>query len=260
MQIENLRILVIGDIMVDKYLHGSVERISPEAPVPVLSVKREEYRFGGAGNVAANLAALGCNVSLLGLYGKDEMGEQVRLLANKLGIQLPIPGLQNFTTTVKQRALGNGQQLIRLDYEAPNNSSAGILPNMICESLLREVDTVILSDYAKGALNNVEELISYFKNKNIRIVVDPKGHCFNKYQLSSVVTPNFTEFQRIVGQCYSEEEIELRARSLMENLCLDALLLTRSEKGVSLFEKDKPTLHIASSAKKFLMLLELAIH
>lgn len=230
------RILVVGDIMLDRYWFGEVERISPEAPVPVVRVARREDRLGGAANVARNIAALGSQVGLLGIIGADEAGARVRALIQEAGIQdCLVEDLDGMDTTLKMRVLGRQQQLLRVDFE----QGPGALALQALEAGLRaslaDYDLLVLSDYAKGALGQVESLIRIALDAGVPVLVDPKGHQYTRYQGATLVTPNRSEMQDAVGRWDSEDDLTRRAQALRRELALEALLITRSEQGMTLY-------------------------
>lgn len=229
------RILVVGDIMLDRYWFGHVDRISPEAPVPVVRVARKEDRLGGAANVARNAAALGAQVSLLGVVGDDEPGHEVRRLVAQEGIACELLTDTTAPTTLKMRVLGRQQQLLRIDFEEhPGNGSVhGIVER--AQALIREHDIIVLSDYSKGTLAEVEKLIALARDADVPVLVDPKGERYERYRGASMLTPNRAEMRDAVGQWDSEEDLLQRAQELRIQLQLDALLVTRSEEGMSLF-------------------------
>jgi len=229
------RILVVGDIMLDRYWFGEVERISPEAPVPVVRVVKREDRLGGAANVARNIVALGAHVTLAGLVGEDEAADSVRKLLSEAGIVFHLMTNAAHPTTLKMRVLGRQQQLLRIDFE--EKPPASLLDNLRrqVESLLSGHDVIVLSDYAKGALAQVELLIALAREKGLPILVDPKGTDYERYRGATLVTPNRSEMQQAVGVWDSELELTERAQALRGKLDLEALLVTRSEQGMTLF-------------------------
>jgi rfaE bifunctional protein kinase chain/domain len=231
-----VRVLVVGDVMLDRYWFGDVERISPEAPVPVVQVARREDRLGGAANVARNAAALGAQVTLAGIVGSDEAGQQVQRMLREAHIR---PALvqdePSYPTTLKMRVLGRQQQMVRVDFEQrPSAPSVQALTDQVLE-LLAAHDVLVLSDYDKGALAQVSRLIDAASNRGINSLVDPKGLDYTRYRGASLVTPNRSEMQQAVGPWDDEEDLMRRAQSLRERLALDALLVTRSEQGMTLF-------------------------
>ena len=233
--IEKARVLVVGDVMLDRYWFGEVERISPEAPVPVVHVAKREDRLGGAANVARNVAALGAQVTLVGLVGQDEAATRVKTLLTEAGVQAHLAMDAHHPTTLKMRVLGRQQQLLRIDFEEkPTPALLDSLADRVAP-LLAQHDLVVFSDYAKGALAQVEKLIAMAREKGLPILVDPKGSHYQRYRGASLVTPNRSEMQQAVGQWQSESELSDRAQALRAQLELEALLVTRSEQGMTLF-------------------------
>ena len=233
--IARARVLVIGDVMLDRYWFGEVERISPEAPVPVVHVAKREDRLGGAANVARNIVSLGAQATLVGVVGQDEAATQVRQLLTEAGIATHLVSDPNHPTTLKMRVLGRQQQLLRIDFE--EKPSAEILAAMQQQiaALLEQHDVVVLSDYAKGVLAQVEPLIAMARAKGLPVLVDPKGSNYARYHGATLVTPNRSEMQQAVGHWHSEQELDARAQTLRAELGLEALLVTRSEQGMTLF-------------------------
>lgn len=233
--ISRARVLVVGDIMLDRYWFGEVERISPEAPVPVVRVVKREDRLGGAANVARNIVALGAHATLAGFVGEDEAATSVRQLLSEAGIQAHMITDVAHPTTLKMRVLGRQQQLLRIDFEEkPTATLLEALRDQV-EKLLAGHDVLVLSDYAKGALAEVDVLIELARKKGLPILVDPKGTDYRRYRGASLVTPNRSEMQQAVGVWSTEQELTDRAQVLREQLSLDALLVTRSEQGMTLF-------------------------
>ena len=230
------RILVAGDIMLDRYWFGEVDRISPEAPVPVVRVARREDRLGGAANVARNIAALGARVGLLGIIGADEAGARVRALIREAGIQDSlVEDADGMDTTLKMRVLGRQQQLLRVDFEqGPGPRALQALESGL-RARLADYDLLVLSDYAKGALGQVETLIRAARDAGVPVLVDPKGHRYKRYVGATLVTPNRSEMQDAVGRWDSEDDLTDRAQALRRELALEALLITRSEQGMTLY-------------------------
>ena len=221
--------------MLDRYWFGEVERISPEAPVPVVRVARREDRLGGAANVARNVAALGGHVTLVGVLGEDEAGDSVRRLATEAGIQADLITDQSLHTTLKMRVLGRQQQLLRVDFEQhPAQEALDGIDAALARHLANH-DIVVLSDYAKGVLTRVESLIALARSAGIPVLVDPKGDDYSRYRGATLVTPNRSEMQQAVGRWNSESELTDRAQRLRADLDLEALLVTRSEQGMTLF-------------------------
>jgi rfaE bifunctional protein kinase chain/domain len=221
--------------MLDRYWFGEVERISPEAPVPVVRVVKREDRLGGAANVARNIVALGAKATLVGLVGQDEAALRMRELLIQAGIEAHLIADSAHPTTLKMRVLGKQQQLLRIDFEEkPTPSLLKSLSDQV-EKVLAAHDVVVLSDYAKGALAQVEVLIELARKKGLPILVDPKGTDYQRYRGATLVTPNRSEMQQAVGAWSSEQVLNERAQALRQELNLEALLVTRSEQGMTLF-------------------------
>ncbi|MBO9331893.1 hypothetical protein A6B37_19330 [Achromobacter sp. HZ01] len=233
--ISHSRVLVVGDVMLDRYWFGEVERISPEAPVPVVRVARREDRLGGAANVARNVAALGGHVTLVGVLGADEAGDSVRRLSTEAGIQADLIADPSLHTTLKMRVLGRQQQLLRVDFEQHPEQAALDSVDAALARHLANHDIIVLSDYAKGVLTRVESLIALARAAGIPVLVDPKGDDYSRYRGATLVTPNRSEMQQAVGRWNSEAELTDRAQRLRADLDLEALLVTRSEQGMTLF-------------------------
>ncbi|WMW79381.1 D-glycero-beta-D-manno-heptose-7-phosphate kinase [Undibacterium cyanobacteriorum] len=236
---KNKRILVAGDVMLDRYWFGEVNRISPEAPVPIVRVEKREDRLGGAANVARNVSALGFDAGLLGVIGSDEAGRSVEDLLKSAGISSYLNHDETISTIIKLRVIGRQQQLVRVDFE--EKPSAHVLQDKLTRftSLLAEFDVVVLSDYAKGSLVNVSTMISAARQLNKPVLVDPKGSDFSRYAGASMLTPNKSELRQVIGDWTSEQDLLVKAQNLRQQLRLDALLLTRSEEGMSLFMADE---------------------
>jgi rfaE bifunctional protein kinase chain/domain len=233
------RILVVGDVMLDRYWFGEVARISPEAPVPVVRVERCEERLGGAANVARNAASLGAEIGLLGVVGQDEGGAVVERLLTEWKVKSYLNRDLAISTIIKLRVIGRQQQLLRIDFEeAPTEP---VLRDKLTQylALLPTYDVIVLSDYAKGSLVNVTDMISSAKRLGKRILVDPKGEDFTPYAGASVLTPNKSELKRIVGSWKTEAELTDKAQKLRRELDLEALLLTRSEEGMTLYTQEE---------------------
>ena len=233
--LDKVRILVAGDVMLDRYWFGDVSRISPEAPVPVVRIERREARLGGAANVARNAAALGAHAGLLGIIGADEAGAEVEQLLQGGGIHSYLKHDNAISTIIKLRVIGRQQQMVRIDFEeAPSDA---VLRNKLVQfkTLLPEYDVIVLSDYNKGGLVDVAEMIATARAAGKVVMVDPKGDDFSPYKGATVLTPNKSELKRIVGSWNSEEQLVTKAQNLRTELQLDALLLTRSEEGMTLF-------------------------
>ena len=234
-QFRQARLLVVGDVMLDRYWFGDTERISPEAPVPVVLVSKDDERLGGAANVARNAASIGAKISILGVVGDDEPGRRVEELLKAQGVNSYLQRDPSLPTTVKLRVVARQQQLIRLDFEKAPTHEALLNKLEQFQSLLPEVDAVILSDYGKGGLTHVTKMIAAARAAGKVVLVDPKGDDYSKYEGASIITPNRSELRQVVGRWKDEADLTARAQALREKLKLDALLLTRSEEGMSLF-------------------------
>lgn len=243
-------VLVVGDLMLDRYWHGDTSRISPEAPVPVVKVGMSEERAGGAGNVALNIAALGAKASLMGFSGDDEQCQALENLLKPVGINCFFDKLAGAATITKLRVLSRHQQLIRLDFE--DGFEAQNADNLLkgFQTQLDGVGAVVLSDYGKGTLRQVQEFIQLARKAGKVILVDPKGSDFTKYRGASLITPNMHEFEGVVGPCETDADIVAKGQALMLSLDLQALLITRSERGMTLLQKDLPAIHLPTRAKE----------
>jgi rfaE bifunctional protein kinase chain/domain len=235
------RVLVVGDVMLDRYWIGDVSRISPEAPVPVVLVRGEEHRLGGAANVAWNCAALGARTRLLSVVGADPEGRLLEALLNKEGIEARLHRDRSIKTTQKLRVIARQQrqQLMRVDFEVP--PSREVLASKLAEfrSALKQCDIVILSDYGKGGLTHVVKMIAMARRAGKPVLVDPKGDDYSRYGGATIVTPNQNELRQVVGSWKDESDLERRAQALRRRLKLQALLLTRGERGMTLFRDGK---------------------
>ena len=243
------RLLVVGDVMLDRYWFGEVSRISPEAPVPVVKVERTEERPGGAANVARNATALGARTTLLSVVGDDEAGVRLREL---LEAEHVVPNLHrdpSIPTTVKLRVIGRHQQLLRVDFETPPTRE--VLADKLAEFqvLLTDCDILVLSDYGKGGLTHIAQMIALARAAKKTILVDPKGDDYSRYHGASIVTPNRAELREVVGRWKDEGDMTARAQALRRELGADALLVTRSEEGMSLYQ-DNGVLHEAARAQE----------
>jgi D-beta-D-heptose 7-phosphate kinase/D-beta-D-heptose 1-phosphate adenosyltransferase len=246
---EKAEVLVVGDVMLDRYWHGPTRRISPEAPVPVVKVEQIEERPGGAANVALNVAALGGKVRLIGLVGNDEPALALAKGLQSVHVTTDFVTLDHFPTITKLRVLSRHQQLLRLDFEESFHDvdSAPMLAKMD-EALGGENSVVILSDYNKGSLSDVQKMIQIAKKKNIKVLVDPKGSDFEKYRGATLLTPNLSEFEAVVGHCKSDQELVDRALGLIKKFDIQALLITRSEHGMSLIREGVAPFHLPTQA------------
>jgi rfaE bifunctional protein kinase chain/domain len=241
------RVLVVGDVMLDRYWFGEVDRISPEAPVPVVRVARREDRLGGAANVARNVAALGAHATLLGLIGCDEPGESIRVLAKDAGIATELIAAGDQPTTLKMRVLGRQQQLMRVDFESEAGDDSLDRLDALVSRHIANHDVVVFSDYAKGALKRVSGMIALARAAGLMVLVDPKGDDYDRYRGASLVTPNRSEMQDAVGKWDTEDALNERAQKLLRTLDLEALLVTRSEQGMTLFTQSGRD-HVAAQA------------
>ncbi len=233
--LSKVRLLVVGDVMLDRYWFGDVSRISPEAPVPVVKVERSEERPGGAANVARNAAALGAQVSLLALVGNDEPGANLKRLMASGGIDASLHVDAAISTTVKLRVIGRQQQLLRIDFETTPSHEVLRAKLSEFEQRLPGFDAVLFSDYGKGGLTHIGEMIAMARAAGKIVLVDPKGDDYSIYAGATVITPNRSEMRQVVGRWKSDEELETKALALRQQLELQALLVTRSEEGMSLF-------------------------
>ncbi|TAL56988.1 D-glycero-beta-D-manno-heptose-7-phosphate kinase [Pandoraea sp.] len=242
-------VLVVGDVMLDRYWFGDVNRISPEAPVPVVHVKRNEERLGGAANVALNAAALGAKADLLCVIGQDEPGDRIADMLAASAVASHIHRDAELSTTIKLRIVSRQQQLLRIDFE--NQPAHEILLGVLdrYRKLLPAHNVVLLSDYAKGGLTHVQPMIEAARAAGVPVLVDPKGSEYARYRGATVLTPNRSELQQVVGQWHSEGDLVARAQKLRSDLALDALLLTRSEEGMTLFTADD-VLNVPAQARE----------
>ena len=243
------RVLVVGDAMLDRYWYGAVERISPEAPVPVVRVTREEERIGGAANVACNVVTLGAKASLLTVVGDDEASHKLESLVARTGITPHFGRDASLKTTVKLRVIGRQQQLLRLDFETTPQGEVLASQSDRFQALLPDHDAVLFSDYGKGGLAHVSEMIAAARAAGRTVLIDPKGSDYSRYRNASVITPNRADLEQVIGAWGDEAELLTRAQNLRERLNLDTLLLTRSEEGMTLFDA-AGTLHVNAQARE----------
>ncbi|SEF82758.1 bifunctional D-glycero-beta-D-manno-heptose-7-phosphate kinase/D-glycero-beta-D-manno-heptose 1-phosphate adenylyltransferase HldE [Billgrantia desiderata] len=248
--LEQAHVLVVGDVMLDRYWHGGTSRISPEAPVPVVRVEECEDRPGGAANVALNIASLGAHAALSGMVGDDDNARRLVERLDAAGVDTYFQSSPGIPTITKLRVMSRNQQLIRLDFEdgLDELDTRGLLARV--EQGLPDCDLVILSDYGKGTLSRVEELIALVRGAGKRVLIDPKGSDFTKYRGASVITPNLAEFEAVVGHCRDDEELAAKGAALCDRLELEALLITRSEKGMTLIRGDHEPLHLPTRARE----------
>jgi rfaE bifunctional protein kinase chain/domain len=233
---QRARILVVGDVMLDRYWFGDVSRISPEAPVPIVKIGRAEERPGGAANVARNAAALGARVALLSVVGTDEPGERLAALLGRERVEARLHRDGSIDTTVKLRIIGRQQQLLRIDFET--TPSREVLLDKLADygELLAGCDVVVLSDYGKGGLTHITRMIDLALERGKKVLVDPKGDDYSRYRRASVITPNRAELRDVVGSWRDEQELQAKAQALRRELAAEALLVTRSEEGMTLFQ------------------------
>ena len=235
-QIQQARVLVVGDVMLDRYWYGAVDRISPEAPVPVVRISREENRLGGCANVAYNVVQLGSQCDLLSVVGDDEASHQLEGLVSHTGITPHFGRDAQLKTTVKLRVIGRQQQLLRVDFE--NTPQTEVLASMSdrFSQLLPQTDVVLFSDYGKGGLTHVAHMIEQARQAHKPVLIDPKGSDFSRYAGATCITPNRAELQQVVGAWHDEADLTHRAQQLRSALNLESILLTRSEEGMTLFD------------------------
>ncbi|MEG0033334.1 MAG: D-glycero-beta-D-manno-heptose-7-phosphate kinase, partial [Mucinivorans sp.] len=244
------RELVVGDVMLDRYWYGPTSRISPEAPVPVVKVETIEERPGGAANVAMNIASLGANARLVGLTGVDDAARALSARLDEVHVECDFVAIPTQPTITKLRVLSRNQQLIRLDFE---EGFGGVDPEPILARIrqaLPQLGAMILSDYAKGALASVQAMIRLARDAGVPVLIDPKGTDFERYRGATLLTPNLSEFEAVVGRCHSEQEIVDRGLALMDRFDLTALLVTRSEQGMTLLQRGIAPLHMPTQAQE----------
>ncbi|QBQ64506.1 bifunctional D-glycero-beta-D-manno-heptose-7-phosphate kinase/D-glycero-beta-D-manno-heptose 1-phosphate adenylyltransferase HldE [Actinobacillus indolicus] len=249
-QFNNAKVLVLGDVMLDRYWFGSTNRISPEAPVPVVKVQENEDRAGGAANVAMNIASLNVPVTLHGLVGNDDAGRALDKLLSEHRIQNQCVAVDSHPTITKLRILSRHQQLLRLDFEEGFH-------NVDCQALLAKLaaeitayGALILSDYGKGTLDAVQQMIQIARQANVPVLIDPKGTDFERYRGATLLTPNMSEFEAVAGHCNDEDEIVAKGLKMIADFDLSALLITRSEKGMTLLRPNQDPFHLPTQAKE----------
>jgi D-beta-D-heptose 7-phosphate kinase/D-beta-D-heptose 1-phosphate adenosyltransferase len=246
---DRAKVLVVGDVMLDRYLFGGTGRISPEAPVPVVHVRQTDDRAGGAANVAVNLASLGVSTTLLGIVGKDDEAAALAKILDQEHIDCRFTAIADWPTTTKTRIQSRGQQLIRLDREEPAVSGSDKLTQDLVKRLSK-ANAVILSDYGKGALANVAAMIEACRGAGLPVFVDPKGNDFEKYRGATLITPNQAEFEAVAGVCNTDDELVARARDMVSDLDLMAILVTRSEKGMLLVQGSDEPVFLSTRARE----------
>jgi D-beta-D-heptose 7-phosphate kinase/D-beta-D-heptose 1-phosphate adenosyltransferase len=247
---ESAKVLVIGDLMLDRYWHGGSSRISPEAPVQVVNVGQIEERPGGAGNVALNIASLGSQASLIGITGVDEAAESLKTRLSAANVICDFEQIQDAPTITKLRVISRQQQLIRLDFEEhfKGRGTAGLLKRT--QNHIENCGAVILSDYAKGTLDDIQSLIQLANQHKVPVLVDPKGTDFSRYSGATLITPNLHEFEAVVGHCEDEQQLVDKGLALLEQHQWQALLVTRGEHGMTLLRQGHPELHLPALARE----------
>jgi len=242
-------VLVVGDLMLDRYWFGDVSRISPEAPVPVVRVTRQDERLGGAANVARNLASLGARPRLVGVVGADEPGDRIEALAREAGIDCQLARDAAMPTTIKLRVIGRQQQLLRIDFEQPPGAHALARKLEDIDAGLASARVLVLSDYGKGGLAQIDRIVELGKARGVPIIADPKGDDYQRYRGVTLLTPNRSELREVVGAWSSEADLHRRAQALRQELQLEHLLLTRSEEGMTLFSAQGAS-HVPAQARE----------
>jgi len=247
---DQARVLVAGDVMLDRYWHGATSRISPEAPVPVVHVGQTEERAGGAANVALNIAALGAQIRLLGVTGDDEPAGLLETLLSGAGIDCHFQKIADTPTVTKLRVISRHQQLIRLDFEDGFDAIDGPALMESYRQGLDHCDVVVLSDYGKGTLADIESLIGLARAAGKAVLIDPKALDFSRYKGATLITPNMAEFEVVAGSCASEQDLIEKGNNLLEQHDLDALLVTRGEHGMTLLSRGAPEFHLPTQARE----------
>jgi rfaE bifunctional protein kinase chain/domain len=247
--LKDARVLVVGDVMLDRYWFGEVSRISPEAPVPVVKVGRTEERLGGAANVARNIVAVGAHAALLSVAGQDEAADRIEALMKADAIEGQLHRDAALATTIKLRVIGRQQQLLRVDFETEPGHEVLAAKLADFEARLPDAGAVILSDYGKGGLKHIERMIAAARKAGKPVLVDPKGDDYERYRGATLLTPNRSEFREVAGRWKDEEDLTRRAQELRERLGLGALLVTRSEEGMTLY-RQAGRLHVPTVARE----------
>lgn len=249
-QFQSSRLLFIGDLMLDQYWTGSTKRISPEAPVPIINIQHNQEGLGGAANAALNARTLGAQVSIAGIIGTDSNGDVIKRLLNQSGIEQKHLESPLEKTITKLRIISQNQQMIRADFESPfSQESAEQLTDKIIHSI-DDYQAIVLSDYNKGTLAQCQNIIQKARANNIPVIVDPKGTDFSRYKGATIITPNLSEFEAIVGHCDNKETVIEKAQGLIKELDLDALLVTLSENGMMLCNKEGKYQHYNALARE----------
>lgn len=250
-KLAGVRVLVVGDVMLDRYWHGGTGRVSPEAPVPVVRVEDQQERAGGAGNVALNLASVGCQVTLVGLSGADEAGDGLAAILDNAGITALLSRVDTHPTITKLRVVSRNQQLLRMDFEVDLTDADHAELRQTYLDQLASADVVVLSDYCKGTLAEPNFYIAAARKANLPVVVDPKRIDFDAYQGATLLTPNMAEFEAVVGKCGDDEPLIAQlGQQLLVDFNIDSLLVTRSEHGMLLLQQDQAPGKIAAQARE----------
>lgn len=248
---EKAQVLVVGDVMLDRYWYGATDRISPEAPVPVVHVTRKDERPGGAGNVALNIAALGAKASLVSMVGNDNEADVLEQKLQTAGIHCCLKREKDKPTITKLRIISHNQQLIRMDFEEAfyqHSETSPLLEN--CINALADTKLIVMSDYGKGAMGSQQPIIQAARKAKVPILVDPKGRDFSIYRGATLLTPNYKEFETVVGVCHNEAEIIEKGLRLIDELSLEALLITRGAQGMTLLRKGEPEFHLPAKSRE----------
>lgn len=244
------RILVAGDAMLDRYWFGTVERISPEAPVPIVRVDEVDERAGGAANVAMNVASIGAQCTLVGVVGADEAGERLGMLLNGTSIRPRLALDSAGKTVTKLRMISQNQQLIRADFDGSPSEDALVRYLELYESALDDVDVVVMSDYGKGGLSRIERMIAAANGRSKPVLVDPKGGDFTRYANATIITPNLAEFEAVAGRVHDDDDLKEKAIALLRELNVHGILITRGRKGMVLVEKEEQCFDFPAVAKE----------
>lgn len=246
---DSAAVLTVGDAILDRYWHGVTDRISPEAPIPIVDIDHAEERLGGAANVALNIAALGASAGLVAVVGEDEAAGLLRNKLESAGIRHHLLTAPDYRTITKLRIVSRQQQLLRADFERIMPIEAGQLMPAF-EDGLSGMDVVILSDYDKGALASPETLIRRARDADKMVMVDPKHKDFSVYAGAHLLKPNLAEFRKAVGPWQTEAEFLEKCRALMDRLGIDALLVTRHSEGMTLVQRDRPEVHLPARKRE----------
>jgi rfaE bifunctional protein kinase chain/domain len=249
-KIARARVLVVGDTMLDRYWYGSVERISPEAPVPVVSIKQSDERPGGAANVARNVRALGASCALFAIAGDDRDADSLTQLLERDGIRCMLARDKLLSTTVKLRVVSRNQQLLRIDFESPASKDARVKLLDQYLNQVKDYDAVIVSDYGKGGIGYVQEMIQAARSAGRPVLVDPKGDDYSGYRGATLITPNRKEFEQVAGRFLDDAQLADKAAAMARELELAGVLVTRSEEGMSLIERSGRALHMPARARE----------